>query len=72
MYDPPYLRVYVDGFQLAYRNVGNLHLEANSQSLVLGSNMTATAQFNGSIDDVSIYSKALNSTEILNAFEEQS
>ena len=72
VYDPPYLRVYVDGFQLAYRNVGNLHLEANSQSLVLGSNMTATAQFNGSIDDVSIYSKALNSTEILNAFEELS
>jgi hypothetical protein len=69
VYDQPYLYVYLDGYQTAYRNVGNLELDTNFNNLVFGSNMTTNGQFYGSIDEVSIYSKALNSSEILDNYE---
>lgn len=64
VYDPPYLIVYLDGNEVARREVGSRGLDINSNNIVFGTNMQLTSQYNGIIDEVRIYRRALSAEEV--------
>jgi hypothetical protein len=64
VYDPPYLRAYLDGVEVSVRNVGNLRLDTNSNSVVFGTNMELTSRYKGAIDEIMIYARALTAQEV--------
>ncbi len=68
VYDPPHLIAYLDGYEVARREVGYLTLDVNTNNLVFGTNMELTSQYNGVIDEIKIYSKALSAQEIQNLY----
>jgi hypothetical protein len=72
----PYGVVYVDGQQVAVTQVGTTAVSySGGQALRIGrlGLFTGNAEFfNGSIDEVMIFSKALNETEVLDIYNNQS
>lgn len=64
VYDPPFLRAYLNGSEVVRREVGLLSLDTNSNNIVFGTNMQLTSQYNGIIDEVRIYNGALSAEEV--------
>ena len=62
-YDGDVLRIYINGVQVGSRNVAG-SVEANDRPLRIGGNSYANQFFQGSIDEVRIYARALSSAEI--------
>jgi hypothetical protein len=64
VYDPPYLIVYLDGSEVARREVGSLNLDTNNNNVAFGTNMEINTMFKGTIDEIKIYDRALTAQEI--------
>jgi hypothetical protein len=62
-YDGSQMRLYVNGAQVASRTASG-PLEVNANALRMGGNTYGTEYFNGRIDEVRIYSRALSPAEI--------
>ena len=62
--DDDFMKIYVNGDEKASGVYSNTGIINSSGPLRLGNNPTWDSHFNGSIDDISIYSQALNDNEI--------
>ncbi|MEO1622143.1 MAG: LamG-like jellyroll fold domain-containing protein, partial [Cyanobacteria bacterium J06632_3] len=62
-YDGSNIRFYIDG-QLDSSHAANITFETNNQALVLGVDQTASAYFDGAMDDARVYDRALSTEEI--------
>jgi chitodextrinase len=62
-YDGAIMRLYVNGTQVATKNRTGT-IETNSNPLWIGGNSPWGEYFNGLIDDVRVYSRALSATEV--------
>jgi hypothetical protein len=60
------IRYYLDGFLIIKKDIGDYTLNQNNIPLYVGTEdyLHATEFFKGSLDDIRIYSRALNDTEI--------
>jgi len=69
VYNGTYLILYVDGFEASSKNVGTLTIESNDNHLIIGAARSYTAFFNGIIDEVAVYNRALSPEEIYNHYK---
>lgn len=60
------LRLYLNGVLEASASVGILNLRNSDNKLRIGSGNIASENFNGDIDEVRVWNKVLNATDILN------
>jgi len=64
-FDGSVMRIYINGQQDAFLNVGSFVPETTTQPLLIGStNEPAQTFFNGQIDETSIFNRALSASEI--------
>jgi hypothetical protein len=66
--DQNYMKVYIDGVEKASSGYSSLGIRDTSSSLMFGGNPSWDSYFNGLLDDVRIYNRALSSTEILEQY----
>ena len=66
-YDGSYLRLYVNGTEVDNETVSG-NLRVNSRNIFIGSDGGVQKFFNGIIDEVTIYNKAISANEILNKY----
>ena len=64
VYDGEYLRLYVDGVEESNVYLGATTLNANSEPVIIGSSRRTAEFWNGIIDEVRIYNRALSENEI--------
>jgi len=64
VYDGEYLRVYVDGVEESSVYIGSTTLYANNEPVIIGSSRGRAEFWNGIIDEVRIYNRALSEEEI--------
>ena len=64
IYDGADIKVYVNGVEDGTHNVGSITGTANNENLQIGGRSDSTDMFDGFIDDVRIYNRALSADEI--------
>ena len=64
VYDGEYLRLYVDGVEESNNYIGSTTLYANDEPVIIGSSRGTAEFWNGIIDEVRIYNRALSENEI--------
>jgi len=64
VYDGEYLRLYVNGVEESNNYIGSTTLNASSEPVIIGSSSGRWEFWNGTIDEVHIYNRALNEEEI--------
>jgi prepilin-type N-terminal cleavage/methylation domain-containing protein len=69
-YDGSSISMYVDGALSTTCNIGSVSLDAQTDSLRIGSQQANGQYWNGIIDDVRIYSSALSSSDIQKLYAE--
>jgi len=71
IYDSSYARIYVNGDEVKSVNTGNLNVPSASGPSTVGAQwyLEYTNFFNGTIDEVRIYNRALSAEEIKRLFE---
>jgi hypothetical protein len=63
-YDGSEIIVYIDGFETTSVSYGGWEIKSSSEPLYIGQRYTFNERFDGIIDDVCIYDRALSETEI--------
>jgi hypothetical protein len=65
-YDGTYMRIYADGNEIGNKDVGAITIDSSDENLFIGAKYWGGYEFfNGSIDDVAIYNRALSADEII-------
>ncbi|RLI81095.1 hypothetical protein DRP04_06875 [Archaeoglobales archaeon] len=64
VYDGEYIRLYVDGVEETKRGLTSVTLNANNEHVIVGSSKGVGEFWNGIIDEVRIYNRALSENEI--------
>src|SRR5208337_1074600 len=68
--DATRLKIYINGVQQALAFSASLPLSAAAgTSLIIGKDVADSSYFNGKIDDVRIYNRALSATEVANLYQ---
>ena len=70
-YDKQYLRLYLNGDEIGSES-STLTLDSSSKNLSIGYNDAGTKYFNGDIDDVRLYNRALSTDEISTLYHSSS
>ncbi|MDP2909568.1 MAG: LamG domain-containing protein, partial [bacterium] len=65
VYDGAYVRIYIDGVQENFNNVGAKTFNSTANSVFLGSNGGTSAFWKGIIDDVRVYNYARTQEQIM-------
>jgi hypothetical protein len=67
-YDGAYLRIYINGAQVATASASGT-LDTSSNALIIGKNdLYGTSTWNGSMDDVRLYNRALSASDVLTLY----
>ncbi len=73
VYDGTYARIYVDGTLESSTNVGSVTLSSNSDPVSIGAYSNGSGgsveNWNGLIDEVAVWNRALSATEIANIYK---
>ncbi|WP_145944014.1 LamG-like jellyroll fold domain-containing protein [Fuerstiella marisgermanici] len=64
-YDGTAIRIYIDGVERATNNIAGLNIGSPNQPLTIGSSRYGGSYMSGLLDDVTLYDRALNDTELL-------
>jgi len=64
VYDGEYLRLYINGVEESNNYIGSTTLYANNEPVIIGSSRGTAEFWNGLIDEVRIYNRALSKEEI--------
>ena len=64
-------KIYVDGSEVASGTTSSTAQNNTTAPTIIGRNWNASGYFNGSIDQVRIYTKALSSTEVSSLYEDE-
>ena len=68
VYSPPYEIIYLDGTEKLNENIGSFSINTSTNNLWFGAHVDKSEFYDGVIDEIRIYNRALNSNEILDLY----